>query len=305
MASIQEIAPITLRGRNFSLDDLEIVRTYTEKYYDYGRTYISKKICEALDWRQPNGWLKDRACRDALRRLEELGVINLPPPRVIRSRVSKQPSSLSSDWEEYDLTSPITEVPKAKVRVVFAKGNKHEKLWNFLVAKYHYLGYRVTVGRHIKYLFFFDNRVLGAIGFSSPAWRLRLRDELLAKLGIDNPLDYTVNNSRFLILPNVTVKNLASYLLALSTRRVVEDWTRYYALTPLLAETFVQPSLFDGTCYKAANWVEIGVTKGYAKKGNSHHNSQEPKKIFIYGLSRKVRRRIADWISHHRPLQEK
>jgi len=293
MTSIQDIAPITLRGRTFSLHDLEIVQTCVVKYYGRGRTYISREICKALNWRQPNGWLKDRACRDVLRHLDSLGVIKLPPSLVAKSASSPKQTPRIDDWTQvYDFDSPIISVPKSKIQIVFAKGNNYERLWNFLVDQYHYLGHRVVVGRHIKYLFWFDNRVLGAIGFSSPAWRLQPRDRLLARLGVNNPLDTTINNFRFLILPNVKVKNLASYLLALATRQVVKDWTWYYALTPLFAETFVQPSRFDGTCYKAANWVEIGTTKGYAKKGMVYRNSQEPKKIFLYGLNRKLRRQI-------------
>ena len=293
MTSIQDIAPITLRGRTFSSRELEIVQTCVTRYYERGRTYISKEICKALEWKQPNGRLKDRACRDVMRHLDSLGVIKLPPPLVVKSSSPKK-QTLSTDnlMQAYDLSSPITDVLKSEIRIVFAKGNKYERLWNFLVERYHYLGHRVVVGRHIKYLFLIDNRILGAIGFSSPAWRLQPRDSLLARLGVDNPLDYTINNSRFLVLPNVKVKNLASYLLALATRQIVKDWTWYYSLTPLFAETFVQPSLFDGTCYKAANWIEIGTTKGYAKRGMFYRNSQEPKKIFIYGLNRRLRRQI-------------
>ena len=104
-----------------------------------------------------------------------------------------------------------------------------------------------------------------------------------------NSQDYSVNNSRFLILPTLQVKYFASHILSLATNKIVNDWNSYYSITPLIAETFVQPSRFEGTCYKAANWLEVGITKGYAKKGQTYRNSQEPKKIFLYGLNKRTR----------------
>lgn len=145
---------------------------------------------------------------------------------------------------------------------------------------------------------------MGAIAFSSPAWKIAARDRLLSRLGIDTPevQDVVVNNSRFLILPNVRVPNLASKLLALATERIVKDWTDYYCLTPQIAETFVQPSLYNGTCYKAANWVDIGFTKGFRKSGAIHRNSQEAKQILLYGLNRYMRRTLVAAITSPRAL---
>ncbi len=294
MKTAAEIAPITIRGRLFTIHDLEIIQSCVSEYYERGRTYISKMICRRLDWRQPNGWLKDRACRDVLRYLESLEFVQLPPPKVTVRRPRKNSRdclSLEVIVQEYDITSPVTSFPE-KIELEFAKGNSKEKIWNVLVATYHYLGYRVLVGRSIKYLIKSGNRLLGAIGFSSPALHLQPRDRLLAKIGIGNPLDLVVNNSRFLLLPHVQIRNLASHVLALATKQIVVDWSQYYSVTPLVAETFVQPSLFEGTVYRAANWLEIGRTKGYAKKGNSYTNSQEPKKIFLYGLNPRIRREL-------------
>jgi hypothetical protein len=284
---------LTMRGRVFTENDLAIIKSCLSENYHLGRTYISRQICEKLNWRQPNGWLKDRACRDVLRILDERGIINLPPPLVRDQNKEKRKSTIPEYrlLNEYDLITPISEFPR-QIEFVFAKGNSYEKIWNILVEKYHYLGHHVAVGRAIKYLVLADDKILGAICFSSASWHLSQRDNLLAVLGISQPRDYVINNSRFLILPNVKVKNLASCILALATRQVSIDWSSYYSITPLLAETFVQPSLFDGTCYRAANWIEIGTTKGYAKRGSLYRNSQEPKLIFVYGLNRNVRRKI-------------
>jgi hypothetical protein len=216
----------------------------------------------------------------------------LTRPELISKRKIKTVNAQERDLlKAYDLESPITEFPK-DLELIFVKGNEHEPIWNALIEKYHYLGHKVAVGRSIKYLVKSHDKLLGAIAFSSPAWRLDSRDLWLKKLGIINIRDETISNTRFLILPNVKVPNLASRVLSLATQKVVKDWSWYYSITPLMAETFVQPSLFDGACYKAANWVEIGSTKGYAKKGSSYHNSQEPKIIFLYGLTRQLRHKM-------------
>ncbi len=281
--------PIILRGRVFTSNELHIIRKCVANNYQKGRTYISRVICRELKWQQPNGWLKDRACRDVLLRLKEAEIINLPPSLIKRKKKkSINKTFRRTHLEEYDLHTPITKFPES-IELKFAKGDVNETIWNELVEQYHYLGNNVTVGRCIKYLLMSDSRLLGAISFSSPAWRLKPRDDALKTLGIINSRDYTVNNSRFLILPTVQIKNVASHLLSLATNKIVEDWNNYYSIRPLIAETFVQPSRFKGTCYKAANWLEVGMTKGYAKKGKSYRNSQEPKIIFLYGLNKRVR----------------
>ena len=175
---------------------------------------------------------------------------------------------------------------------VWAKGNANELLWNALVEKYHYLGYGVQVGRCLKYLIEGDGQLIGAISFSSPAWKLAIRNELMCRLQFDRAQtrDIVINNSRFLLLPSVRVPHLASRVLAAALKRAVADWTWYYAIEPVLAETFVEATRFEGTSYRAANWIQLGLTNGYAKVGSSHHNSQEPKALFVYGLNRRLRR---------------
>jgi hypothetical protein len=276
---------------------LEVIKRCVLTHYESGRSHISRVICEELNWKQPNGWLKDRACRDVLLRLEEMEFVKLPPPLTTRksNRRGREPE-VGSYLARYNLASPITEFP-AHIELEFAKGNHSEQVWNELVDRYHYLGHSVIVGRYIKYLIKANGDLLGGISFSSPAWHLDARDTILNAIGIYNPRDYTVNNSRFLILPHVQVANLASHVLSLATKKVVEDWSWYYSITPVIAETFVQPSLYEGTCYKAANWIEVGITKGYAKKGTSYRNSQEQKQIFLYGLDKNTRRKLRQVLS--------
>jgi len=250
-----------------------------------------------LGWRQPNGWPKDRACRDVLRQLEELKLIKLPPrpPGWIEGapRIPNQATEVPRG-----IIKPLSAMPAA-IEFELAKGNTAEPLWNALIDKYHYLGHTVQVGRCLKYLIRGDGQLLGAISFTSPAWKLSVRDDLLRRLGFKDgkARDFVINNSRFLILPEVRVPHLASRILSGSTRRVCVDWAQYYSITPLIAETFVEPSRFVGTCYRAANWIEIGRTSGYAKVGASHHNSQKPKMLFVYGLTRECRRQLSGMFS--------
>lgn len=285
--------PLVLRNREFGLRELRIILQTVSSHGKEGRTRVSEVVCERLDWRQPNGWLKDRACRDALRRLARRGLVKLPPrlaknggrkpvwtlPRAHVKRLSSQP--------------PLTALPST-LNLEFAKGNEAERIWNYLVARHHYLGYKVAVGRCIKYLVHSGEYVLGAIAFSSPVWRLARRDTVLSECGLATAdiHERVINNTRFVLLPSARVEHLASRVLSVATQQVALDWAWYYAVRPLVVETFVQPSRFDGTCYKAANWLHIGETRGFAKVGPTHHNSQEPKAIFLYGLTRNMRNRL-------------
>jgi hypothetical protein len=180
------------------------------------------------------------------------------------------------------------------ITLEFAKGNAAERTWNKLVNEHHYLGHKVVVGRRLKYLIHYLGKPVGAICFSSAAWELESRDKALQHLGFSPKRirEQVINNSRFLIVSNANVPNLASRALSLATKQVAHDWTEFYSLRPQVVETFVQPSRFGGTCYKAANWIEIGRTKGYAKRGRNHVNSQESKYIFLYGLSKTMRRKL-------------
>jgi hypothetical protein len=195
---------------------------------------------------------------------------------------------------EYDLETRIAELFHG-IELSFAKGNKDEMLWNSIVERYHYLGHRVIVGRCIKYILRSGPSVLGAIAFSSPAWKIKARDDLLLRMNIstEDINDKVICNSRFVLLPNASAYNLASRALSLATKSVAMDWERYYAVRPLVVETFVEGDRFGGICYRAANWHYIGDTAGYAKNGRGHHNGQPSKMIFVYGLGRRARRSLA------------
>jgi len=271
---------ITLRGRVFTRDDIKTIKSITKKYFPQGRTKISEKICEALNWKQPNGWLKDRACRDVLRTLDHLKVITLPSPKL------NNPSRQYSKWRplkpEQESHLPIINTADT-LTLILAKGNIAEKQWNKLVQQYHYLGHKISVGRCLKFLIQDEQKnVLAALSLVESAWNVKHRDEVLSQFGWSR--DDVANNGRFLIPPNVRVKNLASRCLAILAKKGAPIWNEYYSTTLKCLETFVDTTRFVGTSYLAANWLIVGKTKGYRKSGPAFFNSQTPKLVLMYPL---------------------
>lgn len=281
--------PLILRGRRFSESDLEVIARCVKRHYDAGRTAISCVVCEELDWRQPNGWLKDRACRDVLRQLESRGVIDLPPLKIQPSAEAEpvRKPNLISEFEEATLITRIVE----PITLELAKGNTNEQKWNQMVGRFHYLGHSVTVGKCLKFLVKSGDIILGGASLSESAWAVRDRDQALEYLGLGR--EHVANNSRFLVLPHVNVRNLASQVLALLVRHGVAEWERYYSVKLQCIETFVDSTRFRGTSYKAANWIRVGETSGYRKVGASHRNGQTCKHVYIYPLDNRMRSKLA------------
>lgn len=282
------------RGRRFDKNELQLIKTIVKRNFNTGRTKASIEICEVLNWRQPNGWLKERACRDVLLKLECIGFLELPAIKVQRKAVINK-KSLSNKTVCLDIcTEEIEKIEFPKLTVQLVKGGSNEKLWNELVRKYHYLGFNVFVGRSLKYLVFKEKRVVAASGWCDPAWNLIDRDNIMKSLGYTNAeiREKGINNGRFLIMPWVKVKHLASYLQSIIIKKVQRDWREYYSIKPEYLETFVDHNRFEGTCYKASNWKVIGQSKGYKKAGAFHSNSQQPKVLYMYPLTRKLRKAI-------------
>jgi hypothetical protein len=284
--------PLVLRGRTFDKSEIIAVQKIVQQKWALGRSAISRAVCESLGWRQRNGRLKDRACRDVLGRLQALDLIELPPSRSPKCAAKKRescprhPQGFSSivqkRWPE------ITACDWHTTTIEMVRWQKRERLWNCLVDTYHYQAYSLIVGRYLKYLVHMNETPLACIGWGDPAWHLKDRDDWIGwsdETRRQN-LERIVNNVRFLVLPWVVIPNFASALLSRAIKSVERDWEKFYGIRPVLLETFVDKSRFRGTCYKAANWICIGTTKGYARKGYSYHNHQNPKDIYLYPLRR-------------------
>jgi len=188
-------------------------------------------------------------------------------------------------------TSKITSLDFKSLRLETVKGGKQSQLWHKLVCEFHYLGSSRIVGRQIKYMVFANNRPIACIGWGDASWHLKCRGEWIGwnVSQRSRKRHLIINNIRFLILPWVNVPNLASHIIARCSRTVIGDWEQKNGFRPVLLETFVDTSRFVGTCYRAANWIELGTTSGYAKSGSHHHNSQTPKTLYVYSVAKNFR----------------
>ena len=203
-----------------------------------------------------------------------------------------QPSFLPSPFPQEPLRGPLYSFAPVEIEVV--SHSSREPLWDSLVRQYHYLGYQKLLGHRLKYLAFIQDRPVAALSFSAPALKLRVRDQYIGWSSEQRKryLKHLANNSRFLILPWVQIPHLASHVLALSLRRVKQDWERHFQVPLWLVETFVDPRRFPGTSYKAANWRVLGSTGGFGKQGLGYTYHGAGKEVYVYVLDPDFRRHI-------------
>jgi len=250
-----------IRNRQIGFQELEIIRRYIKEHWAAGRSAISRVLCEYWNWRQANGRLKDRACRVPLLELEGRGEIELPPRKFYHNRSKKPPDGSGFQIDEALLSGSISQYRSLTLNMV--RGTREEKLWDYLVHTYHYLGNPWIVGSYLKYLAYLDDQLIACLGWGSAAWRVACRDTVI---GWSCPqrkknLPLVANNVRFLILPWVQVEHLASKVLAANIRVLPGDWLSFYGQPLVLLETFVDLGRFRGTCYRAANWQYVGKPK--------------------------------------------
>ena len=286
--------PITIRGRHITTDVLDEIRQVIEQNRELGRTHISLILCQKWGWRQSNGRLKGMACRDLLLRLERMGLISLPPRKreKVNRKIIVPVSDLFNQYGSKLLSGRIDEYRRIELEMV--RGTYKEKLWDYLVDQYHYLGCSQIVGSYLKYLVYLDNQLASCFGWGSAAWKVGCRDRFIGWTAEQrrNGLHCISNNVRFLILPWVQVEHFASKTLALSTRVLKADWQKTFSEELVLVETFVDCSRFRGTCYRAANWIYLGQTRGSAKRGASYRHHGLTKAVFVYPLVSDFRERL-------------
>ena len=281
------------RSRKLHIDDIAFIKVLVDRHFLRGRSYISRELCKSWNWMQPNGKLKEYAARDLLLRLEEQGLVVLPPR--IRPKNNLKPKV----FEQIPLfvrrtrEGTITEYEIPTIQVV--KGHQEGYLWGYLLHHYHYLGDPKLVGEHIRHIVHIGNQVVACLGWASAAWKVKDRDRFIGwdEITKRTHLHLIASNVRFLIPPWVTIKHLASKVLSLSLRRLSNDWEAVYGHPVYLAETFVDTARFQGTCYQAANWIRAGKTQGSAKRGNLYLYHGQPKELYLYPLHRNFRRFLA------------
>lgn len=281
-----------IRGRHVGPGDLNVIRTAITDNWASGRTAISRILCQRWDWRQPNGQLKEMACRALLLALEAKGELELPPRLKESFRAPRRANRRVFSLDDSPLEGSVSSYGSLTIRMVRQTGD--EPLWDYLVDTHHYLGRPWIVGASLKYLAYLDGRLVACLGWGSAAWKVECRDTLI---GWDHAtrktnLHKVVNNVRFLILPWVRVEHLASKVLAANLRVVAHDWQRFYAHEITLAETFVDTERFAGTCYKAANWTRAGETKGRGKYDRYNRYAASVKAVYLYPLKKNYRERL-------------
>ena len=246
--------PLTFSGRTFSLHDLELVQQICLDCASLGRTEISRTVCELLEWKRPNGGLKNHECRLLLERMQDLGLVTLPAlgrsgkcgPRLVSVTSHSEP--------EAELVGSAGEFEPLSLQIVVSGRNGESRLWRELIERYHYLHCRVPIGANLRYLVRSErdpDRVLACMLWTSPAWKMAVRDRWIGWNDEQRRrnLQLIVNNARYLILPWVHVRGLASKILSLCARQLPGDWERRYGYRPLLLETLVDSKRFRGTCY--------------------------------------------------------
>ena len=272
-------------GRDFTDQEITSIRRIISEDSKRSRASISRLVCQSLGWLKPDGALKEMSCRVALLRMEKDGLLRLPPARPCTAR----------QWcgvQHTAATDPATPVsiradllPEIHLKQVTHPGDS--RLWNEFIDRYHYLRFKPLPGAQLRYIASCGGQFLAFLGFGAAAWKVAPRDRFICwsdEQRMEN-LHLVVNNARFLILPWVHSSNLASRLLAMIAKQLPLDWQQRYGYRPLLLETFVETQRFQGTSYKAANWIRVGQTKGRGKL-DVHCRAALPRKdIWLYPLS--------------------
>jgi len=282
-------------GRTFSAAELDLIREITRDFSSLSLTELSKTLCELLDWKRPTGKLKYEECRALLEHLRDQGVLILPGLRNTRGLGPRPVAITNQSDPEAPVTGTASDFEPLDLHLVQASDGALLSLFKQYIGRYHYLGYRIPFGANLRYFVRsqqLPDRYLACLQFSSPAWRMAPRDAWIGWSANERQrnLQFIVSHSRFLILPWISVKGLASKILSLAARRLPDDWQRMYGYRPLLLETLVDRARYRGTCYKAANWIYLGATQGRGRMDRDHAaHGHSVKDIYVYPLGRHAR----------------
>ena len=288
-------AVVKYRGRAISPADLAAIRELVAVHPGLSRRKLSAKLCGVWNWRQANGALRDMVCRGMLLMLERAGHIELPAVRVrpnnpLAKRVRPAPVLIDTT----PMAGRLSEL--RPLEFVQVRRTADESLFNSLIEEHHYLGYEQPVGEHLKYVVSAQGRPVACLAWSSAPRHLGARDRYLgwSAEARKRNIRLIAYNTRFLILPWVRVEHLASHILSRMTARLSADWEQLYGHPLHFAETFVDPERFRGTCYRAANWVEMGKTTGRGKDDQTKRPNRSIKDVLGYPLTRRFRELLAE-----------
>jgi len=281
-----------VQGREITKEGIELVCRLIEADPLWNRTQLSKELCLLWNWRAANGQIKDMACRTLLSKLERCGYITLPQ-QLTAGRGCRKVSIPYVLHKTGPIACSLSDLEPVSVQLV-----KHTGLlglFQCLLAQYHYLSFRSTVGENMKYMVFDrEQNPLACLLFGSAAGKCAPRDDFIGwdvetrKIN----LKFVTNNMRFLVLPWVRVPRLASHILGRVARRISSDWIEKYGHPIYLLETFVERDCFQGICYQASNWINVGPTSGRSRNG--HPGLKVPiKDIYLYPLTKRFREALS------------
>src|SRR3990172_2386010 len=280
----QAAAPTILSGRQFTAQEIRDIQETVREFPLLPWTELVETICEHLSWVTPRGENKVASCAKALEKLERLGLLKLPVKRLHQR--SRQWIEVGTRTQaQAEVSGPLADLEPIVLEPVMCKSAIG--LWNEYVERYHPLGYKQPFGAHQRYFIVSGTGTrLGCLLFASSAWALAERDAWIGWSETDRAqrLNWVLNNTRFLVFPWVRVNNLASKALSLAVQRIGRDWQERYGYQPVLLETFVDAGRYIGTCYKAANWIRLGLTRGRGRMDRHTRYLSTPKVIYVYPL---------------------
>ena len=288
-------AKLAYRHRLITEEDVVFIQQLIAAHPMSSRRQLSKLLCQAWNWIQPNGALRDMVCRGLMLKLDREGLIQLPAikkkprnPLVERNR----PTFVAVD--AHPLTAKLSEIQPLEFRQV--RRTPEEPLFNSLMEQHHYLRYQQSVGENIKYLVYTGTRPIACVAWSSAPRHLGSRDRFIgwSAAARRQNVRFLAYNTRFLILPWISVKHLASHILGRMAKLVPADWAALYGHPVYFLETFVDPQRFRGTCYRAANWVLLGRTTGRGNNAPTKKATLPIKEVLGYPLCRDFRQRLAN-----------
>ena len=278
------------RGRTISAKDVIFIRELIAQHPDLSRRRLSRKLCEAWQWRQANGALRDMVCRGLMLMLDRAGAIELPKVRQVSPNpLARRQPPQAMLIDQTPVTDALQQLQPIELEQV--RRGDDEPLFNSLIEHHHYLGYEQPVGEHLKYLAWSKGRPIACVAWSSAPRHLGSRDRYIGWSAAARRANirFIAYNTRFLILPWVRVPHLASHLLGRVTVRLKRDWEQLYNHPVYFAETFIDSGRFRGTCYRAANWKLLGVTTGRGKNDHTNRPNRSIKEVLGYALDPRFR----------------
>lgn len=286
---------LVIQGRQIGPEDLALMRDWLQAHPGSNRTRLSRELCKVWNWRNGAGRLKDMAARSLLLKLEARGEIQLPPRRTASVNHLRNRSAVDLEHDPQAIEGPLSQVQPVDIQLV-AQASPEGRLFQFLLQRYHYLGLRNCVGENLKYLARDRHgRVLACLLFGSAAWKAAARDQWIGWSPEQRTrrLSLVTSNTRFLILPLVRLPHLASHLLGRVAARLSADWQHKYGHPIYLLESFVEQPRFGGVCYRAAGWLQVGLTTGRTRNDDGRKPRVPRKAVYLKPLRADVRRRLA------------